>query len=145
MRGSAMYEKYNPKDEEWFKKSIANFGKPVAISTFTLPYVADMKNKPVYVFSLSRGLVQIESSSVVGVIMVNSNLNFISDLCNEMLIVPNQRIIIIDGIGRVVYDTIGENIAGALESGFLELVASTTDKAKNIRIDNIDFLVSCKD
>lgn len=144
MIGSNLSKEFNPKDEDWFKQSIDSFGKPVVISTFPLPYVADMHEKPVYVFSMARGLVSVEKSEVVGIILINCKIDFLANLCKEMLIVPNQRIAVIDRDGNIVYDTIQKNITQKLEDNLLNLVITGSNENQNVRIRKNDLMISYK-
>lgn len=73
--GGSIYRDFNPLDYAWFKKSIDNFGKPVIISTFSLPNVANTSGKPILVFSMARGIVKVETAKVIGVMLVNININ----------------------------------------------------------------------
>lgn len=106
---TSIYQPFNPFNEGWFKDSIDKFGKPITIDTYKLPYTADTK-KTIYVFGISRGIVKISSNSVVGVLLVNTNIDYLRDICNNMKITPRHRIIITHN-NFTIYDSVEENLA----------------------------------
>ncbi|HEY5560347.1 MAG TPA: histidine kinase [Clostridiaceae bacterium] len=143
-RAVAMYPGYNPKEDDWFKKVTQKNGGPLIMSTFQLPYMADIKGNNVYVFSVSRAIVDVNNSKVAGVILINSNLNFLSKLFKKMLFIPDQRIAIIDENNNVVYDTKTNDIGKKFDKNLLKLTNNGKLKDKVIRINNSKFLVSCQ-
>jgi two-component system, sensor histidine kinase YesM len=144
MKGSAMYKEYNPSEQQWFQQSIDNFGEPVIISTFELPNVTDIHEKPVRMFSMARGIVRVEDAEVLGIIMVNTDVDFLNDICKKALIVPNQRIIIVDDEKNIVYDTVQSNITHKIEPEIFKAADTKTNQSEELTIDNIDFLISRK-
>lgn len=130
-----VYPDYNPINEKWFKNSIDNKGSPSLLSTFNLPYLANVKGNSAFVFSLSRAIVDINDSKIVGVILVNTKIDFISNLCDKLLFVPNQRIAIIDSDNNVIYDTVTKNITKKFDSDISHTIShsSSTDNILNIK------------
>ncbi len=134
---------FQPVNEEWFKQSIQAFGKPVIVSTFALPNIAE-KQGPVYVFSVSRGILKLTGSEIVGVIMVNCDIAFLKNVYEKMIIVPGQRILIVDQKGNTVYDNIEANIAVKADKELLNLVEKGGLENHNLSMDGKDYLVSQK-
>ncbi len=134
---------FQPVDEEWFKQSIRAFGKPVIVSTFALPNIAE-KQGPVYVFSVARGILKLADSEIVGVIMVNCDSSFLKNVYEKMVIVPGQRILIVDKKGNTVYDNNEANIAKKADKELLNLVDKGGTENQNLSIEGMDYLVSQK-
>jgi len=128
--------------EMWFKRSIDARGKPFIISTFSLPGYMDSNNAPHYMFSVSRGIMDFTESKVQGNILVNCDIGIFSSFCKKMLIVPNQRIVIINKNGNVVYDTEESNITNKFDSQFYQLVRNGVVGTKKINKNGIKYLVS---
>ena len=142
LKGCSVYKQFNPVDENWFRESIANFGKPVIVSTFQLPYVSDMHNNPIYIFSMARGLVRVESSKVVGIILVNVSTDFLDELYQKMSLSKGQRVVIIDKNGYIVYDIDKSNITKKLDSNLLDIINQSPSKTANIKDAASNTLVS---
>jgi two-component system, sensor histidine kinase YesM len=142
IKGSAaLTHEYNPVHEEWFEKTIDDFGKPEVLRTFKLPYIVNVKNGFKYVFSVARGIVKISSSKVVGVILLNSGIDFLSDLSNQMKIDNGQRIIICDKNGYTIYDTLESNITKKIDKNYIKLTNNAQGLYQNININNVHYLV----
>lgn len=142
--GLGMYPGYNPKDEEWFKQTLKLNGSPLILGTFAVPYVADVKGNSVYVFSVARAIVDVNSSKEVGVILVNSKITFLSELLKKLLFVPEQRIAIIDKDNNTIYDTAPNNLSKKFDKEFSDLIANTKLKDDVIKIKGKKYLVSCR-
>lgn len=142
MLRASLYKEYNPKDEKWFRKTLESHGDPVAVSTFILPNISYNSDKPIYTFSMARAIINIDAYKVTGIIMVNNDIRFLESLCQKMLIVPNQRVLIIDREGAIVYDTIKENITQKFDGTLFQMTAQSNDETKRIKINQTDFIVS---
>lgn len=142
MKYGSLSQNYNPKNEKWFQESIDSFGRPVIISTFKLPNAVDMYEKPVYVFSMARGLVRVESSKVVGTILVNTSIDYLATLCKKMQYYPSQRVLIVDKDNNIIYDTITENISRKLDESLYSKVSQNTSDTLKVKDVNGDFLMS---
>ncbi len=140
MLGSSLSSEYNPKDEEWFKQSIDNFGRPVVIGTFKIPNAVDYSNKPVFVFSVSRGIVDVNSSNFAGIILLNNKIDVLSNLCKKMIMVPEQRVFIIDSLGKVIYDTVESNITHPIDSRLLDEIEDITNGSKEMNYNGTKIL-----
>jgi two-component system sensor histidine kinase YesM len=140
IKGS-LYKGFNPTGEPWFKASIANFGKPVIIDTFELPFIWENTKNSKYVFSMARGIVRMQSSKVVGVMLVNTSIDFLANICNDMFFSPNQRIIIVSESGKTIYDTIESNIAKPLDNELLK-INWNAENTEHISIEGESILAS---
>lgn len=142
IKGSeALTHEYNPANEEWFKMTVDNFGKPEVLKTFPLPYIVNVKNGFSYVFSVARGIVKISSSKVVGVILLNSGIDFLLNVSNQMKIAKSQRIIICDKNDYTIYDTVESNITKKIDMNYTKLTNNTQGLYQNIKINNVHYLV----
>jgi two-component system, sensor histidine kinase YesM len=142
IRGGSLYSDYNPSSEDWFKKSEESLGKPVYRSTFKLPNAYDINKKGILVFSMARAIVSPQNFEVLGVILVNSDISFLSNLCKKTLISPQQRIMVIDKDGMMIYDTLQSNISGKVSGKDAELFYGSNSKTKDVTIGEVDYLLS---
>ncbi|MCX7748577.1 MAG: sensor histidine kinase [Clostridia bacterium] len=142
IRGGSLYSDYNPSSEEWFDKSRVNLGKPIYRSTFELPNAYDINKKGIFVFSVSRAIVSPQNFEVLGVILVNSDISFLTNLCKKTLLSPQQRILVIDKDGTIIYDTVQSNITGKVSGKDVELVYADNSKTKNVTIKGVEYLLS---
>lgn len=133
--GSSLYSDYYPSNEKWFKDTIDNFGKPILVPSYKLEYMADKPSGLNYFFSISRAIVDYDTSSVVGIITINSNINIIKNFLQKLLIYDNQRIILVDAYNNIIYDTHEDNISNPLSSTDVGL-AITNVNDKSVRINN---------
>ncbi len=142
MFASAKSADYNPKNEKWFSESIKNYGKPVIVSTFQFPHVTDLRDKPIYVFSMVRAIVKLPPRKVIGIIQVNTKVTFFEEICNKMLISPGQRIVVVDDAGSIIFDTEKSNIAKKLEYEVLQNISNSKVGASSVTINNSKNLIS---
>lgn len=140
IKGS-VYKSFNPMEEPWFKASIENYGKPVMIDTYELPFIRENTKSSKYVFSMARGIVRMQSSKVVGVMLVNTSIDFLAKICKDMIFSPNQRIIIVSETGKTIYDTVENNIAKPMDSG-LSSINWNLKKTEHLKIDGKNILAS---
>ena len=132
----AVYAPFNPTCEYWFDLAVDQFGKPVFVRTYELPEIVNERLKPVYVFGIARGIVQLKSGSVIGVLLVNTEVSFLEKLCDEVRLGNNQRILIMND-DYCIYDTKGEFTACALpkDSELLQIPGNTKDNFYRARIN----------
>ncbi|MBC8062710.1 MAG: histidine kinase [Clostridiaceae bacterium] len=136
-----LYKNFNPINEQWFKDSISNAGKPLIISSFKLPFISDNASKSDYVFSIARGISNLKSNKIVGIMTVNTSVDFLSNICKHMVITPNQRIIIEDNIGNVIYDTKEENVSQKLDDS-IRNINWDSQKPNNLNVNGQNLLAS---
>lgn len=92
-------------DTPWFFQCVEDFGVPSIIST----YKGEVrKGEQEWMFGVARGLVEYNQSKVVGVININTRLDYIDSLMMPALLYETQRILILDGKHQVVYDSAKE-------------------------------------
>ncbi len=139
---SSLTRNWNPSEEPWFAEAIRLHGKPVLLSTFVLHDVADVKGGNAKVFSMARALVSLTESKAVGVVLVNNSIEYLANLCRKMLIVPGQRILIIDAGGSTVYDTDEANITLPADRQITDLIGRRTSGNSYARINDVHSLYS---
>ncbi len=135
-----VYKILNPVNQPWFQESIDLFGKPVILDTYELPYVSHEKN-PVYVFGVSRGIVSFINSKVEGILVVVTRTDYFREVCENMKISQNHRIIILHD-DYVIYDTQEENIASVASKDILKIDWNTPDNEKTIQINDQKYMSS---
>ncbi len=131
---------FNPMQEPWFQDSIDFFGKPVIVDTYEFPYVSNNKG-PVYVFGIARGIVRFESSSVIGVLLVNTKVDYFRNLCKDMKLTPGHRILLLHG-DHVIYDTQEENIAGTVPADIARINWTSADEHHTFQLDGKNYMAS---
>ncbi|WP_026507663.1 cache domain-containing sensor histidine kinase [Butyrivibrio sp. MC2013] len=90
----AIYTPFDPTGEEWFLKAVEGFGKPVFVKTYELPEVVNEKLRPLYVFGIARGIVMLRSGSVIGILLVNTDVSFFRKLCDDVKLSDGHRFLI---------------------------------------------------
>lgn len=130
-----LYHPFNPLNEGWFKDSIDKLGKPITIDTYKLPYTANNQNST-YVFGIARGIVKFSSNNVVGVLLVNTNIDYLRNICNNMKISSGQRIIITHN-NYTIYDSIEDNMGkeAIQDISNINWSDTSTDSIKTLSID----------
>lgn len=134
---------FKPVNEKWFHNSIENRGSPIYLSTFDIANSSD-PNKSIYVFSVARAVMKLEENKAIGVILVNSSMDFIDKVLKDMLMVPNQKSIIVDKNGQIVYDADKKNIAGKFDPELLSKLDHSNGVLKDIKIDGMNCMISSK-
>lgn len=144
IRADSLTRPFNPVDNSWFRDCIEGFGKPVFIDTFLLPNVAEQTTQPTYIFSVARGIVRVTSSEVVGVILLNSHLDWLKNIMHQMKSCAEHRVILINRSGKTIYDTVETNITKQLEDRYAAyLDAAVSDKQiENVEINGEKVLFS---
>ncbi len=142
MKTSALFKPYNPTGEKWFRDTVEAFGRPVIVSTFKMPDISDTDDEHALTFSVARGILDVETSKVIGVIMVNCKIGSLSDICEKMIIAQDQRIIIADSKGNTVFDTVSSNITKKLDDSLLNLLSKNTNLNEKVRLSNTDVFIN---
>jgi two-component system sensor histidine kinase YesM len=130
---NAIYSLKNPSEEIWFQEAFEQFGKPVIVDTYELPYVADRKS-PLYVFGIVRGIVRIESGTVVGVLLVNTEVDYFREITDHMNITDNHRILITSG-ENTIFDTIQTSIGQKVDEAISKIEWDQSERIKIVEID----------
>ncbi len=137
----AIYEPFNPADMPWFTDCINAFGKPIFVDTYELPHVVNESAKPLYVFGIARGIVRIQTASVIGILLVNTETTYLEDICNNIKITPNHRTVILHD-NHTIYDTHTENIATTAADYFETIPQNTTEEMFSISINGEEILAT---
>ncbi len=135
-----IYQAFNPSQEDWFLETIKKFGKPNIVRTYELPYVVK-KNSPHYVFGISRGIVRFETSTVIGVLLVNTDIDYLRKVCDNMKVSNDERIVILDG-DYTIYDTKEDNIAKTARDDIKALHSAGENKIKKVEMDGQELWIS---
>lgn len=135
-----IYRAFNPSKDAWFLETIKKFGKPNIVRTYELPFVVK-NNTPTYVFGISRGIVRFETSTVIGVLLVNTNIDYLRKVCDNMKISEEERIVILDG-DYTIYDTEEENIAETAKNNIKALHSAGENKIKKIDMNGQELWIS---
>ena len=139
---NSLPQNYDVVNKPWFTQSISNFGKPLIIPTFQLLNLGESNVKSPYVFGVARGLVRWDSSRVVGVIQINSNIDVVSNMLKKLLIYPGQRVIITDDTGYIMCDTIEKNITSVLDTKTFSETIKNFHTIGDKKIDGVQSLIS---
>lgn len=104
--------------------------------------MADPPKENKYVFSVSRAIVNPDNYNAIGVILVNTNLSFFSNLFQKTVFIPGQRIVITDEKGNIMFDTIKSNILKKLEPQYSDLIKKSNNKTISLNLNNNSYLIS---
>lgn len=118
--GSIDFSSLHVADFPWFKEALNPRLKPVIVSTFKLPRTSSLQ--PQYVFGVARGIYKIEDSRMIGVIVVNADYKWLSNLVAGMKLVPNQRVFIVNRNQKLIYDDASDNIGQPAPSQLIRLL-----------------------
>ena len=130
----------SPKNEPWFQECIDRFGKPLTIDTYEFPYTA-YKADPLYVFGLARGIVQIETSSVIGILLINVPVSYFTELFDNMRITPNHRIMLLHD-DYIIYDTDTSQLCQTAAASVASASREENETFVPLKLDGIQYLAS---
>ncbi len=132
---------FKPASHSWFDESVKARGSPIYLGTFDLANTSK-KGKSVYVFSVARALMKVEDNKAIGVILVNSGIDYIDKIVSETLMVPNQKSIIVDRNSQIVYDTDKSDITGVFDHKLLDRLNQSNGVLKDVKIQGQDCLIT---
>lgn len=135
-----IYGIMNPVEEQWFKESIRQFGNPVIVDTYELPFIADNKG-PIFAFGIARGIVRIESGAVIGVLLVNVKTDYMRDVLDNVKITDNHRVLIINN-DKTIYDTLEHNIGEITDDKISGINWNSNKKLNIVNLDGEKMLVA---
>lgn len=127
----AIYDVMDPTEETWFRECYEKFGKPVVVDTYELPYVADTANKPLQVFGVARGILKIDTNEVVGVLLINTGIDYIRNVVADAKVSENHRILILNG-SYTIYDTQEEYIGQETEEAISQILLEDNNAVNEI-------------
>lgn len=133
----AIYSPFDPSDTYWFKEALDRFGKPVFVKTYELPEIVNKRLKPVYVFGVARGIVQLKSGDVIGILLINTEVDYFERLCNDVRLGTNQRFLIMSDT-HCIFDSNGEFTAKTMPSDnkIMYVPEETKDSFYKFTLDN---------
>lgn len=127
----AVYDVINPIDEAWFHECYEKYGKPVIVNTYEMPYVANTANIPLKVFGVARGILKIETNEIVGVLLINTEIDYIRNIAADNKVSENHRLIILDG-SYTIYDTREEYIGQETEEDIFLGMPDQSERVEKI-------------
>ncbi|OAS20476.1 sensor histidine kinase [Paenibacillus oryzisoli] len=129
---TALLSSINPVHEDWFRNSIESFGMPQIVPTYQLPNVSDQRARPLQVFGLARGIVDVKAGVVSAVLLVNTKVDYLAEQSKKMMLFPNQREVIVDKNGQTIYDTHTANIGSPAAADLQNIAVSRLSQARVI-------------
>ncbi|HHW47931.1 MAG TPA: sensor histidine kinase [Clostridiaceae bacterium] len=129
----------NKSEEGWFQKCLDAFGEPVIIGTRAFPEVTGPDGKWGNVFSVARGIVNVNGGKLLGVFLVNANTDYFRDICSSIQFSKNQSFLIVDSEGGVLYST---SEFPNYRNELLSLVKTSTSNWFYKEINDVNSLVS---
>lgn len=143
LRSSSLYTPFDPTNKPWYSKTISNFGSPVIIPTYVLSNVSDVKGNKSYIYGVSRAIIDIDNSKMVGIVLVNENVETLQDILKKSIIYKKQRIILTSSKGYIVCDTKSPEITKNLtKDQYNTLMSSSKNNSKHLKLDGMDCLVT---
>ncbi len=88
------------KQKEWYKKAIESKGK-ICISSSHVQNIVNGKYQ--WVVSLSRAIIDSETGTVIGALLVDLNYNVINNLCKKINLGNKGYIFLLDEQGNIIY------------------------------------------
>ncbi|WP_310603307.1 cache domain-containing sensor histidine kinase [Anaerosporobacter sp.] len=134
-----IYKAFNPTEEDWFQETVDSFGKARIVDTYLLPHTTD--NKTHYVFGVARGIVKYQEAQVMGVLLINTDISYLRNVCQNMKLSANNHILILSG-DKVIYDTNEENIALTADESILALDFPAGDEVVDATFQNQKVYIS---
>ena len=131
----AIYNVMDPTKMKWFRECYEAYGKPIIVDTYEIPYVADKVNVPLQVFGVARGILKIDSNEVVGVLLINTEVDYIRDIINDVKVSENHRTILLSD-SYTIYDTDEENITKEAKREIVDLASDMTDGVRKITLED---------
>ncbi|HYH01749.1 MAG TPA: sensor histidine kinase, partial [Bacillota bacterium] len=105
---------FQPKNEAWFQRCLSANGSPLVSGSFRFQAIANATGPHSYLFSVSRAILDTNNLSKVGVITIFADNTFLRNICNKTRAFPDERLIIVDRSGKIVYSPEELNIASQL-------------------------------
>lgn len=127
---------------KWFQELMGSTGKATVLPLLQMDYYEDLNPRQAHVFSVGRVIRMVSSNQTTGAIIVNTSIDYLRNIVSNMLSRPDQRIMIIDEEGMVIYDTKGENIGSQVAQSIQNQV-NLEAIPKKIPIDGEQCLIGC--
>ncbi|QGQ95038.1 sensor histidine kinase [Paenibacillus psychroresistens] len=105
---------YNPSQEDWFKEANELKGSAVVGNSFRFSNWNAPRGKDFYMFSVTRAIKEIKSGGSMGLISIDSDIDIIRNIIKKMKSFDEERILLLDDNGFIVYDTNETNITKSI-------------------------------
>ncbi len=125
----------NPKNEPWFKKCLDNYGSPTIIGPRIITNSDTENTTPLYVYSIGSAIVKVEGKKLMGILVIDSDMDFFSEICSEIVISPSQRFLIVDTNNIIIFDSHQEHMP---TTSINKLLSVDYTKPQNISYENIN-------
>lgn len=143
LRSASLLSPFNPSDKPWFSKSIKSFGSPVIIPTYVLSNVSEVEGNKSLVYGVSRAVVDINSSQIKNIILINEDVEFLENMLEESLIYENQKILLVNNDHYIVSSTNSSETGKTLNKKEYNNFINASQKAsKKIKLNGLDCLVT---
>lgn len=123
LKSGTLNQDYNPANNAWFRNSLKSSGEHIFIPTFQISNLQDYTFDTPYVFSVARPLINYDTANVAGLIMINSNIDVLSNILNELLIYEGQRLILCNDDNYIIYDSLSNRIGTYMDRTEINLLA----------------------
>lgn len=143
LRSSSLYAPFDPSKKIWYSKTIKNFGSPVIIPTYILSNVSEVKGNKSYIYGVSRAIIDIDNSKMVGIVLVNGNIETLQNILKKSIIYKNQRIILTNSKGYIICDTKSSEITKSLtKNQYNNLISSSKNNSNHSKLNGVDCLIT---
>lgn len=126
----------------WFQELMRSTGKAKVLPLLQMDYFEDLIPRQAYVFSVGRVIRMVSSNQTTGAIIINTSIDYLRNIVSNMLSRPDQRIMIVDAEGTVIYDTQEENIGSEVPQSIQNQLRLSSVPEK-IPIDGEQCLLGC--
>lgn len=126
----------------WFQDLMRSTGKAKVLPLLQMDYFEDLIPRQAHVFSVGRVIRMVSSNQTTGAIIINTSIDYLRNIVSNMLSRPDQRIMIVDAEGIVIYDTQEENIGSEVPQSIQNQLRLGTVPEK-IPIDGEQCLLGC--
>jgi two-component system sensor histidine kinase YesM len=125
MEQYALKERLNSHGEPWYEECLSLNGRVYFF--IGKDFHENFRNfaQKEYHFSIARAVVDTQSVSPIGIICINIEKNFFRETCRNIMTIPGERVLILDGENHIVYDTVEDNIAKDISQVGLSLPDAT--------------------
>lgn len=146
MEQYTLEEKLKSRREPWFEECMALNGR-------TYFFIGDdfrenFRNvaRKEYHFSIARAVMDTQSVYPIGIICINIDKNFLRETCRNIMTIPGERVLVLDGENRIIYDTVEDNITKNISEAGLDLTdLNRSDNERSVLINGQNHLVDTVD
>ncbi|WP_167357157.1 cache domain-containing sensor histidine kinase [Paenibacillus pectinilyticus] len=100
-----LVQPYSPSQEDWFQRSLVSNGTEIIAGATEIPNtIPKVTNGQHFVFPVARGLKDIDSGELLGVIGLFTDISLLRDVCSKISSTAGEQIVILDKSNTIVYD-----------------------------------------